>query len=393
MRAYISERLAEMGIMEDELRILILEDSESDAGLVIRTLKKANFVFDNIRVDTREEFIEALDNYMPHVILSDHSLPQFNSLEAYKIYKERNLKIPFILITGSVSEEFAVRCLHEGIDDYILKDNLTRLPSALQNAIDKKHLEAKKHELELEQLEITEKLKHQNDELVKTNKELDRFVYSASHELRGPLASMLGLLQLTSAELSEKRYDQFDMYLKMIGMSVGRLNIIVEEIVNYSINNRTEVRRELIDIKELTNKVFEKLSYISGIETVEKIVEIDQTHDWYCDKRRLMTILDNLLSNAIFYRNKESLQPMVKIKVHVHKTSVVLTVEDNGIGIESCYHERIFDMFFRVSSLSQGSGLGLYIVQETLEKLEASISVASELDKGSTFKLVFKNLL
>lgn len=394
MRAEQSEQVLEiLSIMEDELRILILEDSESDAGLVIRTLKKANFVFDSIRVDTREEFIEALDTYMPDVILSDHSLPQFNSLEAYKIYKEKTLRIPFILITGSVSEEFAVRCLHEGIDDYILKDNLTRLPTALSNAINKKRLEAKKHELELEQMEITAKLKNQNDELVKTNKELDRFVYSASHELRGPLASMLGLLQLTSAELSEKRYDQFDMYLKMIGMSVGRLNIIVEEIVNYSINNRTEVRRELVGIKELINKVFDKLSYISGIETVERIVEVEQSHDWYGDKRRLMTILDNLLSNAIFYRNKESLHPMVKIKVEVLKTTVVLTVEDNGIGIEPCYHSKIFDMFFRVSSVSQGSGLGLYIVQETLEKLEGTISVSSALDKGSTFKVVFKNFL
>lgn len=394
MKAYQGDRLGEMlNIMEDQLRILILEDSESDAGLVIRTLKKANFVFDSIRVDAREEFIEALDDYKPHVILSDHSLPQFNSLEAYKIYKEKKLKIPFILITGSVSEEFAVRCLHEGIDDYILKDNLTRLPTALNNAINKKELEAQKRELELEQLQIAEKLKHQNEELVKTNKELDRFVYSASHELRGPLASMLGLLQLTSAELSEKRYDQFDMYLKMIGMSVSKLNIIVEEIVNYSINNRTEVRRELIDIKELINKVFDKLSYISGIETVEKIIHIEQLSEWYGDKRRLMTILDNLLSNAIFYRDKESPHPMVKVQVQVHKTSVELIVEDNGIGIEPSYHSKIFDMFFRVSSLSQGSGLGLYIVQETLEKLDGTISVSSALDEGSTFKVVLKNLL
>ena len=124
-----------------KLKILMLEDMESDAGLIEWTLRKANIDFDCIRVDTREEYIDGLNNYHPDVVLSDHSLPQFNSREAYKICKAQNLQVPFILVTGAVSEEFAVSCLKDGIDDYILKDNLTRLPVAIKNSLKQRKLE------------------------------------------------------------------------------------------------------------------------------------------------------------------------------------------------------------------------------------------------------------
>ena len=97
--------------MEKELRILMLEDLEEDAGLVDRVLQKEKIAFTRIRVDTQDEFIDALENFNPDVILSDHSLPQFNSIEALKICQERKLNLPFILVTGAVSEEFAVNCL------------------------------------------------------------------------------------------------------------------------------------------------------------------------------------------------------------------------------------------------------------------------------------------
>lgn len=120
-----------------ELKILYLEDSPYDAELAIRILNKAGMVFDLKLVDTKEEFAEALGEYTPDVILSDHSLYQFNSYEALKLFKATGVRIPFILVTGTVSEEFAVNILNEGADDYLLKSNLTRLPSAITNAIEK----------------------------------------------------------------------------------------------------------------------------------------------------------------------------------------------------------------------------------------------------------------
>ena len=123
--------------MDRSLKILHLEDIASDAELVDRALKKAGIAFEKCLVDTRQEYMDALEEFQPDVILSDHSLPTFNSLEALNLLKETGRNIPFILITSTVSEEFAVSVMREGASDYVLKDRLQRLPSAVTNAVDK----------------------------------------------------------------------------------------------------------------------------------------------------------------------------------------------------------------------------------------------------------------
>ena len=131
--------------MNGTLRILILEDSPDDLDLVERELKRGGIQFTSTVVKRKEEYERALKEFRPDVILSDHSLPQFNSVEAMQIWKnfqkENNITIPFILITGSVSEEFAVQSIKAGADDYILKDRLKRLPSSIKSAIEKVKLE------------------------------------------------------------------------------------------------------------------------------------------------------------------------------------------------------------------------------------------------------------
>lgn len=131
--------------MNGTLRILILEDSPDDLDLVERELKRGGIEFTSTVVKRKEEYERALKEFRPDVILSDHSLPQFNSVEAMQIWKnfqkENNISVPFILITGSVSEEFAVQSIKAGADDYILKDRLKRLPSSIRSALEKVKLE------------------------------------------------------------------------------------------------------------------------------------------------------------------------------------------------------------------------------------------------------------
>jgi len=131
--------------MKAPLKILILEDSPEDLDLVERELKRGGIEFRSAVVKKKEEYEKALHEFEPDIILSDHSLPQFNSIEAMQIWKdfqkEKNVSIPFILITGSVSEEFAVQSIKAGAGDYILKDRLKRLPSSIRSALDKARLE------------------------------------------------------------------------------------------------------------------------------------------------------------------------------------------------------------------------------------------------------------
>lgn len=125
--------------MDSSLKILMVEDSETDADLLIRFLKKENIDFSHSRVWNKDAFINALKENNYDLIIADHNLPQFSGMEAFRIAKNKN--IPFILITGSVSEKTLTEYAKEGVDDYILKENLLRLPSAITNVVSKKKIE------------------------------------------------------------------------------------------------------------------------------------------------------------------------------------------------------------------------------------------------------------
>lgn len=136
------------------LRILLLEDSENDAELAKRTIRRHGIDFISIRVDQREEFVQAVGEFRPDVILSDHSLPQFNSMEALRISKKLGFRGPFILLTGAVTDEFAANCLKMGADDYVLKSNMQRIPTSILHAL-------KKREVRRQQLEARWALRKQ----------------------------------------------------------------------------------------------------------------------------------------------------------------------------------------------------------------------------------------
>lgn len=134
--------------MSKEHRILMVEDTAFDTELIERELRKARFPFSSKCVQTKDAFLEALTEFEPDIILSDYGLPQFNGLEAFRLLRERRLDTPFILVTGSLTEEVAIECMKEGIDDYILKTNLQRLPSAMVNALVKRDVGRRKEEAE-----------------------------------------------------------------------------------------------------------------------------------------------------------------------------------------------------------------------------------------------------
>ena len=242
--------------MHKELKILMLEDLQDDVGLIERTLNKQGIVFISKRVDTREEFIDALMNFSPDVILSDHALPQFNSLEALTICRKEHVDVPFILVTGTVSEEFAVSCLKQGADDYVLKSNLVRLPSAIQNALKQRHHEHKRKKAE-------KALRKQNEELVKINKELDSIVYSVSHNLRAPLMSVLGLINLVQIE-GKKPDSNLAGYFDMMQQSIHKLDETLKEILDYSRNARSQLNIERIDFQKMVEESFDRMKYMEG---------------------------------------------------------------------------------------------------------------------------------
>lgn len=371
--------------MEKDLKILLLEDVEDDAGLVERAIRKSGIRFISKRVDTREEFIAALDLFKPDVILSDHALPQFNSIEAMKICKNSGKNLPFILVTGTVSEEFAVNCIKQGVDDYVLKTNLSRLPSAILNAIAIRESEQKKHEAEMA-------IRKQNMELVKINQELDGFVYSVSHNLRAPLASVLGLVNLAKIE-DRQRNSGFGNYLDMMEKSVLKLDETLKEILDYSRNSRTNLDHIPIDLEKLIRESFERFKYLEGMSTIKIIIDINKSAEFHTDAYRFSTLISNLISNAVKYRDKYKEDKFIRIRADISEDRMELIFEDNGMGIHPERVSKIFDMFYRGTEHSQGAGLGLYIVKQIVDKLEGEINVHSEVGVGTSFRLLLPNLV
>lgn len=371
--------------MEKKLRILILEDVEEDATLIDRILTKERFEFTRVRVDTRHDFTNALGDFQPDVILSDHALPQFNSIEALEICKQKKIKVPFILVTGAVSEEFAVNCLKRGADDYVLKSNLSRLPRAIQYAI-------RQHQYENNRMKQEEMLRDQNEELIKINKELDSFVYSISHNLRSPLSSVLGLVNAAKLD-DERTTETVDQYFQMIQGSVLKLDKTLQEILDYSRNTRTELEIAEVNLEKVIVDCFEQLKYLKGYDEIVRQIKVEQNIPFYSDARRLSIIFNNLISNAIRYRDRSKDIQEITIQASIHPANATLTIRDNGIGIASEHLPSVFNMFFRATEKSEGAGLGLYIVKEMVGKLKGGITITSIRYQETLVSLTIPNKL
>ena len=229
-------------------------------------------------------------------------------------------------------------------------------------------------------------------ELVKANMELDKFVYSVSHDLRAPLSSMTGVVEIAEEETQEPVVLENLNYLKG---SIKKLDTFIGDILDYSRNSRLEVKKEEINFSEVLRDITTNLKYMSANEKSVKQVKIDidinEDVKFHSDKSRLNVVLNNLISNAIRYQNPKADDPFVNIKVDTSDTEANIVVRDNGIGISKELHDKIFEMFYRVSESSVGSGLGLYIVKETVGKLNGSIQVESEPGKGTSINILIPN--
>jgi two-component system, sensor histidine kinase len=233
------------------------------------------------------------------------------------------------------------------------------------------------------------KIQKQYQELDLTNKELDRFVYSVSHDLSAPLKSILGLVNISRITPEPQEHTS---YLNRIESSVMKLEIFISEILDYSRNKRQGIVAEQVKLKELCDDILDNLRFMMDFNKINVDLQL-QHHEIVQDKARLKIILNNLLSNAVkFQKRYDGHQPYIKISSRKTGEDILIEIEDNGEGIKPELQNKIFDMFYRGTENSLGSGLGLYIAKEAAARIHGNISVKSEYGKGSVFILSFKNL-
>jgi signal transduction histidine kinase len=356
--------------MRNKIKILLVEDSSSDAEIIQRQLRTEGIDFDPLVVSTRALYEKALIEFQPEVVLCDHSLPQFNSMQAFEIFSRLNMKVPFILVTGSVSEEFAVASIKAGVDDYILKSSLKRLAAAVLNALTKKTAE---NEREMNYRKLQE-----------VNEELKTFIYRSSHDIRQPVSSILGLIKLTqnltpNAEIAP--------LIEMMDTSAKRLDSILLDLIQVIRIKDGKTEKHKINFNNLIKEVFDQVRFSPGFERIQFNINIDINNLFYSDKGMLVSMFQNLIGNCIKYQDQSIQNSFVNINIQGLTDECRIIINDNGVGIEAEYITKVFDMFYRGNVQSNGLGLGLYLTKNIVNKLGGSIILESNEKRGTTVSI------
>lgn len=231
-----------------------------------------------------------------------------------------------------------------------------------------------------------EELERANLQLSKTNEELDKFVYSVSHDLRAPITSVMGLVELCKTDK-----ENIDLYLSLQDKSMHKLDNFIKDILHYARNSRLEVVPIPLNLSQIIKEVFESQCYAQSAENIDLQVNVKGDAAIYNDDFRFNIILGNIISNAIRYR-KNNVASYLHFDIDLTSKQAIIVIKDNGIGIPAQHLPNIFQMFYRANAKVSGSGLGLYIVKEAIHKMKGSIEVRSTEGEGTEFSLVIPNL-
>jgi len=228
-------------------------------------------------------------------------------------------------------------------------------------------------------------LQEKNNELQKINDQMDKFLYSASHDIRSPMTSIMGIVNIMRMEIDESNH----AYLDKIDNSLQKLDYFIKEVMEFSQNARMRHKSQRINFKELVQEVFERLNGARSGADLQ--IHVDNRYFFYSDYERLRIVLTDLLKNSLQYIDPEKKRHKVGLHIEVTPEKSIIYVGDNGIGIRKAHLDKVFDMFYRATENTKGSGLGLYIVKEAVEKLNGTISIDSRPKIGTTVKVEIPN--
>ena len=225
-------------------------------------------------------------------------------------------------------------------------------------------------------------LEDERSKLKKANQELDNFLYRTSHDLRSPIASVLGLANLAKLEMREPKSLE---YIAMIEDRVKKLDMVISDILDLSRSTKAEPKIERIDFNALMEDILSDIRFGKKTEPISFRFNPNPINIFFADYSQMKTVLSNLVYNAVKYHRTQQSDPFVSIEFK--KDQVIISVADNGEGIAEEHQEKIFEMFYRASTNSDGTGLGLYMVKEVLDKVNGIITLKSVPGKGSIFTI------
>jgi len=352
-----------------KIRILYIDDEEHNLQSFKASFRKQYDITTTISVVEAEEIMEKQEF---HVILADQRMPGMTGVQFFEKIRSKFPESIRILITGHTDISAAIDAINKGeVFRFIDKPwDYTYVENAITHAYDIFKTRAE--------------LKQRNLDLQKAYDELDKFVYSASHDLRAPLMSVLGIVNLA---LMEDDIQSQNEYLDLIKQSVKKLDTFIINIIDYYKNARGVQAVTEIDFNQLVKDVTEAIKFLPEFGKIDMTTNIIQTGTFYSDAMKLRIIFNNLITNAVKFQDQKKDNPFIKLTINATSEHTRITFEDNGLGIKKDDLEKIFKMFYRAGATNSGSGIGLYIVHEAINKLEGSINVTSTVGEGSIFEI------
>lgn len=402
--------------IKKDIKILLLEDNAADADLIVRYLIKSGLSFTSKVVESRRLFEESLLTFSPDIILSDYSLPAFDAVSAFKIIKERDLKIPFIIVSGTIGEENAVRLIKEGVTDYVSKNNFSSLLQKITRALKEAEELIEKEDL-LERLKTqtaalliaNQELEFQNAEkekraieLLNANKELLAFNFISSHDLQEPLRKIQIFISIMMDKEMKTMTQAGKNNLNRIHVAATRMRQLIEDLMDFSRVSAVDHEYEINDLHDIIEDV--KTELIDTIHQKKAVFNIKELKPVNIMASQFRQLIYNLTSNSLKFSIPEvPLQITIQSSILKNEEFRALNLpnspqicdywnlsfQDNGIGFEAQYNQNIFVIFQRLHHTEHysGTGIGLAIVKKIVDNHNGIIVADGKLNKGVTFNI------
>lgn len=360
--------------MKGKIQVLYIDDEENNLSSFKASLRREFTIFTTI--DPLEGLKMAEENHF-EVVIADQRMPGMTGVEFFeKLVKIKPDPIR-ILLTGYSDIASVVDAINKGeVYRFIDKPwNIEQIKNAITTASD----------IYYTRLELKEK----NEKLKKANSEMNQFVYSLSHDLRGPLMSISGVSKLAKMEISDPVALE---YFEMIDSATVKLDDFIYKMLDFYRSTKIDNKIVPIDFKEIIDQQFLAYQEKWNMDGIDLNVQVEQQEVFYSDDAKIRVILNNLMSNSYKFQKEDELHKKIHLMVLVNNGKAIIKIVDNGIGIEEKHQKDVFKLFHRATQKNVGSGLGLYMVKESVDQMKGEILLDSKVEEGTMIEVHLPSL-